>query len=315
MGARVAELAADGPRLLGEAATDLARRPGKLIRPALLLLSALAGPALSSGLADRRRRRLLAAASAFELLHLASLTHDDILDASPLRRGEASVWGRWGPGVALLTGDYLYGKAVGQASLAGRRVSRSLCRTIEALLTGEAMQVESMGRPLGRRSYMALATAKTAVFCQESCGLGASLGGADTRVVDTLRAYGRQLGRAYQLTDDLLDWQGDPAETGKPRLADLARGHLTFPVIAGLARRPARVGLAVRAAIEHSGEEALGPLEDLGRELEACGALGETAAQAHRCVESALARLAALPPGAPRSNLAVLAGSLLGRKT
>lgn len=317
--ARVVSLASAGPQPLREAASVLAGRPGKLVRPALLLLSGLAGPPVAPARAERNRQRRLAAAAAFELLHLASLTHDDILDTSPLRRGETSVWGRWGTGVAVLTGDHFYGKAVGQASLAGRRASRSLCRTIDALLTGEAVQIQAAGRSLGRRGYMSLATAKTAVFCQESCGLGAALAGCRAVVIRALRAYGQALGQAYQLTDDVLDWQGHPAETGKPRLADLARGHFTFPVIIGLARRPKRVGRAVAAAVAGTALGApdpslLGPLRELAGELESCGALEETARHARLVVERAISRLAALPAGTPRANLAALAESLVGRK-
>ncbi len=349
--ARVVSLASTAPRPLREAAAALAGRPGKLIRPALLLLSGLAGPPLPPERAARSRQRRLAAASAFELLHLASLTHDDILDSSPLRRGETSVWGRWGTGMAILTGDHFYGKAVGQASLAGRRATRSLCRAIDALLTGEAIQILAAGRALGRRGYMSLATAKTAVFCRESCGLGAALAGCRAVVIQALRAYGQALGQAYQLTDDILDWRGQPAETGKPRLADLARGRLTFPVIVGLARRPKRVGRAIAAvapwasraagaastpwaaptAGAASGAEAAGSrntpgasdltdpsllrlLRDLAGELEACGALDETARHARMLSERAVAHLAVLPAGTPRSNLAALAANLAERK-
>lgn len=311
--ARVVTVAATGPEPLKDAATVFARRPGKLVRPALMLLSGLTGPEAPPGPAERRRRRLVAAATAFELLHLASLTHDDILDASPLRRGEPSVWGQWGPGVALLTGDHFYGKAMSEATRAGGRASQSLCRTIEALLRGEALQIQAAGRRLGRRAYMALATAKTAVFCQESCGLGATLARAGSALTQALRGYGRRLGQAYQLTDDVLDWRGDPARMGKPALADLASGHLTFPVIVGLARRPARVEKAVRAVAAGEPQEA-GPVRELGSELEACGALEETVRAARRLVERAINCLAALPAGTPRDNLAALAAGLIGRE-
>lgn len=313
---RVAKLAGAAAAPLGEAASILATGPGKLLRPALLLLSALAGPPAPPARAARARARRLAAAAAFELLHLASLTHDDILDFSDSRRGRPTAWKRWGPGVALLAGDHLYGKAVGQASLAGCRGSRSLCRTIDALLTGEALQLQAAGRNPGRRAYLALATAKTAVFCAESCGLGAALSGAGREVVAALRAYGRALGQTYQLTDDLLDWVGDPAATGKPCRADLLRGHFTFPVVAGLARWPGRVGRAVRAletATRSAAEDVSGLLAGLGRLLEAAGAFEETRRRARLLVARAVDSLGLLPPGTPRENLAALAESMVDR--
>ena len=311
--ARVSGLAASAPGPLGEAAAGLALRPGKMLRPALLLLSAAAGRPIGGPPAPPHHRdRLVAAAAAFELLHLASLTHDDIVDASTLRRGAPSVWGRWGAGVAVLTGDHFYGKAVGQASLAGRRASRSLCRTIDALLAGEALELTATGgpggrppaSPMGRRSYLALATAKTAVFCAEACALGARLGRAAPGAVRALGGYGKALGQAYQLTDDLLDWLGDPDRMGKPGLADLARGVLNYPVIAGLNRRPASIGKAL-AALRAAGspEAATAILGDLTRRLGEAGAFEETRRHVRATTARAGSFLAALPPGPARDSL------------
>jgi len=311
--ARVIALAAAGAFPLGEAAGALARSPGKLMRPALILLAGLTGPPVPSLRAARRRARLIAVASGFELLHLASLAHDDILDASPLRRGAPSVWGRWGTEIAILTGDHLYGKALAEVSLAGRRAMNSLCRAIDGLLAGEALELRAGATVAGRRGYMALATAKTAVFCAESLAVGASVAGAGRAVIAGLKSYGRALGQAYQLTDDLLDFRGDPAEMGKPCLGDLSRGRFTFPIIVGLTRRPGRVGRIIEGIRRaEAGADNLPRL--LRRELEACGAFEETARYARRKIDRAIAGLAVLPPGAPRDNLAVLAENLVGRR-
>lgn len=311
--ARVIALAAAGAFPLGEAAGALARSPGKLMRPALILLAGLTGPPVPSLRAARRRARLIAVASGFELLHLASLAHDDILDASPLRRGAPSVWGRWGTEIAILTGDHLYGKALAEVSLAGRRAMNSLCRAIDGLLAGEALELRAGATVAGRRGYMALATAKTAVFCAESLAVGASVAGAGRAVIAGLKSYGRALGQAYQLTDDLLDFRGDPAEMGKPCLGDLSRGRFTFPIIVGLTRRPGRVGRIIEGI--RRAEAGAGNLPRLlRRELEACGAFEETARYARRKIDRAIAGLAVLPPGAPRDNLTVLAENLVGRR-
>lgn len=314
---RVASLARRGHPALGEAPAALAERPGKMVRPTLLLLSSLAGPPGPPDppdRAERRKDRLVAAAAAFELLHLASLTHDDIIDSSALRRGRPSVWGRWGAEVAILTGDLLFGHAAGQAALAGKRACRSLVRVISALVTGEAMELEAAGNHLGRRAYMALATAKTAVFCAESCALGAALGGADRAVARDLRRFGLALGQAYQLTDDLLDWQGSPAGTGKPGLADLAGGRLTLPVIIGLTRRPARIGRRIAELRQApSPDERRALLEDIRGQLAASGAFEETASVVRRKTAAAIDHLARLPAGAPRDHLSLLAGELSRR--
>lgn len=322
--ARVTTLATTATPPLGEAAGILAQSPGKLLRPALVLLAGLAGPPAPPSRATRQRARLVAAASAFELLHLASLTHDDILDASPVRRGVPSAWGRWGTEVALLAGNHLYGKAMHQASLAGRRATRSLCRTIDALLTGEVLELRN-DRASGRRAYMTLATAKTAVFCAECCGLGAVLAGAGRPTVSALRSYGRSLGQVYQLTDDLLDWRGDASEAGKPCLFDLSRRRFNFPLLVGLARRPVRVGRIIDqmepslalATVPHRSRATTDTLAELlailRTELETTGALEETARYARRKVAGAIGSLAALPSGPPRDNLTALAESLMGR--
>ncbi|MEW6031531.1 MAG: polyprenyl synthetase family protein [Bacillota bacterium] len=320
---RVASLAAAGSPLLREATASLVTHPGKRVRPALLLLSSLAGATSESGpaperarLVRRSREKVLAAATAFELLHLASLTHDDILDASPLRRGQPTTWARWGTAVALLAGDHLYGKALAQASLAGRRTCRAFCGLVELLVEGQARELEVSGaeRPPGRRAYMSLATAKTAAFFAESCALGATLGGAGSGTTRALRRFGRLIGQAYQLADDLLDWQGRPDRTGKPHLGDVRNGRYAFPVVAGLARRPTRVARALaRVSATRPGSGVPARLEDLRLELEAAGAFEETARQVRERTRLALACLELLPPGVPRDNLDLLALVLAGR--
>lgn len=315
--ARVSALASSAADPLGLAAGTLASRRGKLIRPALVLLSArAAGPKGPDPLSRDGpvRDRLLAAASAFELLHLASLTHDDVLDASTARRGWASTWVTWGVGVAILAGDHLFGKAVSQAAHAGPRALRSLCRTIDALLAGQAAEMSAVGSPLGRRAYLSLATAKTAVFSSECCAVGAGIGGAGSAAAAGLRRYGRALGQAYQLVDDLLDWTGDPSRMGKPGLSDLVAGRLTYPVIAGLARRPRRVGRCLEGLRECRSEERPGLLERLAYELDQCGALAETLECAAARTERAVACLEVLPEGLARRGLESLALSLVSRE-
>jgi heptaprenyl diphosphate synthase len=314
--ARVVALSATGAFPLGQATAALAASPGKLLRPVLVLLTSLTGPPLPSQAKMRRQMRSIAAAAAFELLHLASLIHDDILDKSPIRRGLPSVWGQWGTGIAVLAGDHLYGKAMAEASRAGRRVLRCLGRVSDNLLAGEAMELTMSPATLGLRSYMTLATAKTAAFCAESCAVGAMVGWAGPAITIGLRSYGRALGQAYQLTDDLLDLRGDPAQMGKPALHDIARGRLTFPTIVGLSRRPVRVGKALDDIRRAAGTSPEGDdcLRTLRRELEACGAFDETTGAVRRKIARAIKALTILPCGQPRLSLEILAENLLARQ-
>lgn len=311
--------------LLGESTATLTQSPGKQLRPALLLVASLAGPggraALLEGSAPHRARRLHWAAVAFELLHLASLAHDDLVDRSPLRRGQPTVWGRWGPETAVLAGDYLYGRAVGAAALAGGCACRGLGRAAIALVDGQTRELEARGRPAGLRAYHAVITAKTAMLCAEVLVTGGRLGGAPAGAIRGLRRFGLELGRAYQSTDDLLDWQGQPDRTGKPGQWDLRQGNLNLPVLIGLRRRPARIGRLLAAMAEArpdpaDGEGSVPPsslLRRLAEELEGCGAFTECARRVDRHTGAALAALKALPPGMARDSLAALARTLVGR--
>lgn len=313
--------------LLAESSATLTRNPGKLLRPALLLLCSLAGPrgraALLEGVSPEVARRLRAAAAAFELLHLASLVHDDIIDRSPLRRGLRTVWGRWGTEVAVLAGDHLYGRAVSLAAQAGGVVCRSLARSVAALTDGQTLEFEARGRPVGLRAYRAVVTGKTAFLCSEVCGTGARLGGATGGVTRALRRFGLELGRAYQAADDLLDWQGDPGRTGKGARWDLRQDSLNLPVLIGLRRRPARIGRLLdaisragpaRTSPTRQADENTGLLVDhLARELAECGAMAECAHRVRRYTEAAAAALERVPPGIARCSLETTARALVDR--
>lgn len=311
--------------LLGESTATLTQSPGKQLRPALLLLAALAGPggraALLEGTAPHRARRLHWAAVAFELLHLASLAHDDLVDRSPLRRGQPTVWGRWGPEAAVLAGDYLYGRAVSAAAVAGGCACRGLGRAAIALVDGQTRELEARGRPAGLRAYHAVITAKTAMLCAEVLVTGGRLGGAPAEAIRGLRRFGLELGRAYQCTDDLLDWRGQPDRTGKASRWDLRQGNLNLPVLIGLRRRPTRIGRLLAAMAEArpdpaDGERSAPPssfLHRLAEELEDCGAFAECARRVDCHTGAAVVALETLPPGMARDSLAALARALAGR--
>jgi len=173
------------------------------------------------------------------------------------------------------------------------------------------MTIDMRGTKL---DYLSLATAKTAVFCSECCAVGAAVGGAGPAATGALRRYGRAMGQAYQLVDDLLDWTGDPSRTGKPRLGDLTAGRLTYPVIAGLARRPRRVGRCLEDLRDCRPEERPGLLERLVYELDRSGALAETLDCAMTRTDKALTCLEVLPEGPARRSLETLALSLVSRE-
>lgn len=207
---------------------------GKRLRPTLLLLCGKAAGSLTPA--------HIALAAAIEMIHAATLVHDDVLDDATTRRRLPTVNVRWNDEVAVLMGDYLFSHAFRLAACTG---SAEACRIIgaatNATCAGELKQVSSRGDlQLSERDYFEIVEGKTAALLA-CCGrLGGELAGSDGATVQRLDRFGRDLGVTFQIVDDLLDVCGDPASMGKDAVADLAKGKLTLPVIRALARATGR---------------------------------------------------------------------------
>ena len=205
---------------------------GKRVRPAITLLCAQ----FHSHDPDRP----IIMASAVELLHLATLIHDDTVDNSPLRRGRATVSNTWSPHVAVLFGDYVFAtSATFVCDTQNIRVIRRFSETIMELASGQLMEYFTAFDPSQARSlYHDRIYRKTAsLFCTASES-GAVLGEASEPEVQALRDYGYNIGMAFQVRDDLLDFEGDPSNLGKPVGNDLLNGVLTLPTIMLMERYP-----------------------------------------------------------------------------
>ena len=205
---------------------------GKRVRPAITLLCAQFHPHDES--------RPIIMASAVELLHLATLIHDDTVDNSPLRRGRATVSNTWSPHVAVLFGDYVFAtSATFVCDTNNIRVIRRFSETIMELASGQLMEYyTSFDASQARDIYQDRIYRKTAsLFCTASES-GAVLGEAPENEVEALRDYGYNIGMAFQVRDDLLDFQGDPSNLGKPVGSDLLNGVLTLPTIMLMERYP-----------------------------------------------------------------------------
>lgn len=219
---------------LGTTVSVLLDAGGKRLRPALVLLCARAGPAGTEA--------ALSAAAAVELLHLASLVHDDVIDRGTLRRGLPTVNSRWGDALAILTGDFLFGKAMVAAAGLPPGVLRQIGEVIGALVGGEVEQQlgradasdsrASQHRAPETDAYLRRSERKTAALTAAACRIGATLGGAREDTVERLAGYGRWLGLAFQVVDDLLDVDGDPAVLGKDVGVDARCGIATLPSLA-----------------------------------------------------------------------------------
>ncbi len=220
--ARMAELVLGHGPLLAQYAGETIAAGGKRLRPLLVCLAA--------GVPPPRNDALVRAAVAVELVHAATLVHDDVLDGSPLRRGRPTVFAADGRLTATSIGDFLFSRAFAELAAGGSPAAIStLSRATSQLAAGELMQRADAWNPdvsVGR--YLERCRLKTAVLFRAACELGAQAGGLERA---PLGPFGEQIGIAFQILDDVLDVSGPPERTGKPRGADLLDGTVTLPLL------------------------------------------------------------------------------------
>ena len=225
--ARVAESeTAEPPPEIEARLAQVFATPGKRIRPAItLLVSKLWGR-----IPDERTIKM---ATAVELLHIASLIHDDTVDSADTRRGHATASNLWGGNIAVLLGDFVFAtSATFVCDTNSVRLIRRFAQTIAELARGELNEIlESWSLKTDRQNYLKRIYDKTASLFSTSAESGAVLGEGDEECVAGLRQYGYNLGMAYQVLDDLLDYESNPEQLGKPTANDLANGVLTLPAI------------------------------------------------------------------------------------
>ena len=213
--------------LLAETSSYLLAAGGKRFRPMLVLLSGYFG--------DPADPRLIPGSVAIELVHLATLYHDDVIDEADARRGIPSVNARWDNTVAILTGDYLFARASEISTELGTDVCALLARTIATLCDGQIREVEGAGRvEQTRAAYLEIIRRKTGALIATSCRLGGELSDASSDHVGVLEAFGEALGMAFQLSDDIMDVSASEQELGKEPGVDMKEGVYTFPVLSAL---------------------------------------------------------------------------------
>lgn len=239
--------------LIGEIGAHLVRSGGKRLRPALCLLAARSGPSFD-------RTQAIPLATAIELIHMASLVHDDVIDCAGTRRGALTANARWGNQAAVLTGDHIFAQAFSILSGHGYTdaIGNRLSMLVKNLCAGEILQdmalytaehsVEEYERRIGL---------KTADFLALCCEIGAMAGGADEETTAGLKAYGRAVGMAFQITDDLLDIMGDAERLGKPAGNDIRQGVVTLPVIRAMETSAERDELRVLVTDREMTDEAV----------------------------------------------------------
>ena len=279
---------------------------GKRIRPRLVLLFAEA-----LGFDGPERHEL---AAIVEFIHTATLLHDDVVDESALRRGRATANAMFGNAASVLVGDFLYSRAFQMMVSVNRmRVLQVLADATNVIAEGEVLQLMNMHDPdLSVVDYLQVIRFKTAKLFEASARLGAVLAGADAALEEACADYGRSLGTAFQLVDDLLDYEGNSSELGKNVGDDLREGKPTLPLLLAMERGSDADRVLIRHAIEH------GELQKLAEVLaivKRTGALDGTRAAAQAEADKARVVLARLPASRAREALLDLCARAIHRSS
>ena len=264
---------------------------GKRLRPLLVFLSAQAlGADPKSGL-------VIDLAATVELIHTATLLHDDVVDESALRRGRATANAEFGNAASVLVGDFLYSRAFQVMVGTGKmRVLALLSEATNRIAEGEVMQLMALGNlGLTETDYMRVIEAKTAKLFEAAGALGAIAAGATAASERALAEYARRLGVAFQIADDVLDYRGDAATLGKSLGDDLAEGKLTLPIIITLQRGSEQARALLRSVLSKPHAVLPAQFVEVMTALETCGALDESLARAECEANAAAAEIAFLP--------------------
>jgi len=291
--------------ILNDAIGELLKAGGKRLRPALVLLSGKFG--------KYRKEKLMPLAAGIEILHMATLVHDDIIDEAKLRRGMPTVQARWGKDVAVFAGDFLFARAF---SLISEKTSfenmHYLSRAIQAICEGEVEQFESRySEAMSLKKYLKRIGRKTALLFALSCQVGAQESDCKPKIMWHLRKFGMYLGMAFQLTDDLLDFSGEGQKVGKPVGNDFAQGVYTLPVIYTFKSSGYQKDILQLMNKDSYSEEDLLLVKDL---VFKSGGIEYTRSLAKRYIDRARVHLEALPENPARQVLEELLVELIERK-
>lgn len=292
--------------LIGQVARYIISAGGKRVRPALLLLMC--------GALDCEHPQRHSMAAVVEFIHTATLLHDDVVDESTLRRGRSTANEVFGNAASVLVGDFLYTRAFQMMVAPGDlRILDVLAEATNVIAEGEVWQLMNMhDATLDEAGYLRVIRAKTAKLFEASARLAAILAGADAELEARCADYGQALGAAFQVVDDVLDYEGNATELGKNLGDDLREGKMTLPLICTLRHCTPVQAEVIRDAIEQGNTERLDEIIQIVR---SCGGLSDARrtaqAEAQRAVDAALA----LPVNQWSKALVQLASALLERRS
>ena len=291
--------------LINQIADHIIASGGKRLRPMLHVLAAAT--------AGYRGEQHIKLAAVIEFIHTSTLLHDDVVDESDLRRGRKTANALWGNAASVLVGDFLYSRSFQlMVELDDMRIMRILADTTNTIAEGEVLQLLNIGNAdVDETAYLAVIERKTAVLFAAATELGGILGGLPDDQVAALRRYGMELGYAFQIADDLLDYVSDADTLGKNIGDDLAEGKPTLPLIYALNNASPEQAQSLRHAIEHGG---LDSLDRIIAAIRDSGALERTHERAVMHADAARQALEHLPSSTYRDALSALADYSVERK-
>jgi geranylgeranyl pyrophosphate synthase len=289
---------------LGAALEHLLGSGGKRVRPAVALLT--------GGMLGAERERLITLSAAIELLHTATLVHDDLIDGALLRRGIATLNSHWTPAATVLTGDFIFARAAKLASETNTvDVMKLFAETLSTIVNGEITQMFSSRGLANRDDYYQRIYAKTASMFELATAAAAILSPADPETVELMRSFGYDIGMAFQIVDDILDFTGEQATVGKPVASDLRQGLITLPALCYVETHPEDPDLDwLRDGLHYQDE----PINRLVEAIRKSGAIQQSMDEARRFIRSGLEKLEAMPDGPEHQALVGLAEYIVDRE-
>jgi len=290
--------------IIPEIGNHLIQSGGKRLRPILLLLSAKA--------CDYKGSQHIPLAGIIEFIHSATLFHDDVVDAAEMRRGKLAANQLWGNKFSVLLGDYIYSRVFQQLVKIGHlEVMAILADATNQLTKGEIRQLDnSHNAKVTKETYFQVIEDKTAILFAAATHIGALIANTDINIQHSLREYGLNLGMAFQLMDDVLDYQGDAKEIGKAQGTDFAEGKFTLPLIYALEQSKPEEKKQLLAAIENKDIQEFPKIK---LAIESLGGIEYTLNQARGYIEQAIAHLKIVPDSKYKTGLEQLATFTIAR--
>ncbi|MGO1059985.1 heptaprenyl diphosphate synthase component II [Planococcus sp. FY231025] len=290
--------------LLNDASLHLLQAGGKRIRPVFVLLAGKFG--------NYNVDVMKQVAVPLELIHMASLVHDDVIDDSEIRRGKPTVKAEWNNSVAMYTGDFILARALEYITdIDSPRLHHVLSKTMIEVCRGEIIQIEDKYKlDQNLRDYLRRIKRKTALLISSSCELGAMVSGADEKTVRHLRRFGYYIGMSFQIIDDILDFTSSDEELGKPAGSDFLQGNITLPILCARSNPEIYRLLLANLNKDLTDEERL----HIVRTIRNSSAINEAKAISEQYLGKALKELNELPKGPARKTMRNIAFFIGKRK-